>query len=329
MMHPLISVIVPVYNVEKYIKKCLNSILAQTIIDILEIIVVNDGSTDKSGMICDTYGRNNSRIHVFHKENGGLSSARNYGIERAKGKYIGFVDSDDYIKSDMYEVLYRDITEYQADLAMCGLYDVFDGKPRKIVNNPKTMKVNRSEAIKIVMEADITSVTAVNKLYKRELFDEIRYPEGRIAEDAFVIINLLDKCKAIVINTVQEYYYIHRSDSITTKPFHERTLDVIEAYKNNKAIIERDYPELIDVAKMRLCWAHFYVLDRLIFDETGTYSLIEEDIIRFLRGNCGFIIKDKRFRPGRKLSEIMLCISKDLYKFCVMLQNQKYKASSV
>lgn len=323
-MEPIISVIVPVYNVERYVKKCLDSILAQTIENI-EIIVVDDGSTDTSGVICDEYAKRDNRIHVYHKTNGGLSSARNYGIERATGRYFGFVDSDDYIDPDMYEVLLNNLLKYDADMSLCGLYDVFNGKPRKVNTDNRSFEATVEETIKIVLEAKITSVTAVNKLYKRELFAFVRYPEGKTSEDAFIILDVLMKCKKTVITTLQKYYYIHRPGSITTAHFNPRTLDVLEAYNKNYRIIEANYPKLIDVAKMRLCWAHFYVLDRLIFDDTGNFEVQKRQIIRYLKENLVFILANKDFKITRKFSAALLAIYSSLYKLCVKTQNQRYK----
>ncbi len=122
-----ISIIVPVYKVEPYLRKCVDSILAQTFTD-FEVILVDDGSPDNSGKICDEYASKDSRVRVIHKENGGLSSARNAGIDVARGKYLGFVDSDDYIEKDMYELLYDNIVKEQADLSICGIYDIYAGK---------------------------------------------------------------------------------------------------------------------------------------------------------------------------------------------------------
>lgn len=122
-----ISIIVPVYKVEPYLRKCVDSILAQTFTD-FEVILVDDGSPDNSGKICDEYASKDSRVRVIHKKNGGLSSARNAGIDVARGKYLGFVDSDDYIEKDMYELLYDNIVKEQADLSICGIYDVYEGK---------------------------------------------------------------------------------------------------------------------------------------------------------------------------------------------------------
>ena len=169
----LISIIIPVYKVEKYLEKCINSIIGQTYTN-LQIILVDDGSPDNSGKICDKYAKKDSRVEVIHKSNGGLSEARNSGIERAKGKYIGFVDSDDYIKEDMYEVLYNLITRFQADVSICNLYDVV-GDEKNIRNiNEGIKEYNRIDILKeVLMDKNIQSY-AWNKLYKKELFDNLK-----------------------------------------------------------------------------------------------------------------------------------------------------------
>ena len=321
---PHVTVIVPVYNVEKYLKKCVDSILCQTLSDI-EIILVDDGSTDDSGKICDAYSKKDDRIKVYHKENGGLSSARNYGIEKAKGKYLGFIDSDDYIDPDMYELLMDNLIKFDADMSLCGLFDIYEGTPPKVYAEDRTFEATPEETIKIVLEAEITSVTAVNKLYKRELFKEVRYPEGKISEDAFVIIDLLMRCRKTAITTKQKYYYIHRSGSITTLRFSPQSLHVLEAYKKNYELVEKNYPALIPVAKMRLCWAHFNVLDRLVFDTSKQFTDIEKDVIRYIKNNYFFIMGNKHFTISRKLSATVLMFSKKIYRNCVRLHNKRYQ----
>lgn len=318
-----ISVIIPVYNVEKYLKKCVESVLKQTIAD-LEIILVDDGSTDRSGRICDEYAERDSRIVVVHKKNGGLSSARNIGIEIAKSQYIGFVDSDDYIEEDMYEVLYRNIMENDADLAMCDLYHCYEGKKIKINPIKEKFILDSEQAIKMVMEAKKTSVTAVNKLYKKELFDEIRYPEGKLSEDAFVIIDILMRAKKIVFTSEQKYFYVHRKGSITTSGFKKKDLNVLEAYLKNYKLIKENYPDIIDVAKMRYMWAHFYVLDKMMLSANGVDKEIENKIISGLKKNYKFIIKDPRFNKSRKIAMTLLMINRKLYKMCVVMNKKEY-----
>ena len=196
----LISVIVPVYKVEKYLEKCIESIIKQTHTN-LQIILVNDGSPDNCGKICDEYAKKDSRIEVIHKINGGLSDARNVGINRANGRYIGFVDSDDYIKEDMYEKLINLIKEYDADISICNLYDVIDGKKYVRNNENGIQEYSRLEILKeVLLDKNIQSY-AWNKLYKKELFDEIKYPIGKKYEDIGTTFYVFEKCNKIVVTS--------------------------------------------------------------------------------------------------------------------------------
>jgi len=229
-MDEKISVIVPVYNVEQYLERCVDSIINQTYKN-LEIILVNDGSTDNSGQLCDELAKKDDRIRVIHKENGGLSDARNVGIDEAEAELIGFIDSDDYIDEDMYEVLMSNLTKANADLSMCGHYDVFNGVIPNQVENIEVKLLSPSQAINMVMEAKVMSVTAVNKLYKKDLFNDLKFEIGKIAEDAFIMIKLLDKCQTIVATNEKKYYYIHRENSITTQKFSLKFLNVIDMFK--------------------------------------------------------------------------------------------------
>ena len=321
-MQPTISIIVPVYNVENYISKCLGSIINQTEKNI-EILVIDDGSTDNSGVICDTIEKSDPRVRVFHKNNGGLSSARNFGIDMARGQYIGFVDGDDYISPDMYETLLRLARDNNADMSMCALYDVFGEKIRKINSDINEIVVEKEDAIKMVFEAKIVSVTAVNKLYKKTLFDDVRYPIGKTAEDAFVIVDLLSRCNKVAITSAQKYYYIHRRDSITTRTFNGN-IDAIRACERNYRIIEQHFPGLLDLAKMRLCLAHFFILDRLLLDDKNEFGDIKRRVISYLNSNTLFVLRNKQFHMTRKMSAILLKINWRLYKICIFLQNRRY-----
>jgi glycosyltransferase involved in cell wall biosynthesis len=317
----VISIIIPVYNVEKFLRKCLTSVIEQTFSDI-EILLIDDGSTDKSGIICDEYAKIDKRIKVFHKKNGGLSSARNFGIDNATGDYLGFVDSDDYIERDMYETLLNLIEDNNADMSMCALYDIYCGKPLKVNKEIETFVVCREDAIRMEFEAEIVSVTAVNKLYKKELFEDLRYPLGKTAEDAFLIVDLLSKCSSVAITTAQKYNYVHRSDSITTKRFNGN-IDAIDAYEKNYQTIIEQYPSLEETAKMRLCWANFYVLDHLLFDDRIQFKDIKNRVIEYLRQNVRFILANEQFHISRKFAAILLRIDWRLYKICLYAQNKR------
>jgi len=322
MIKEKISIIVPVYNVEAYLEKCVESILKQTYTN-LEILLVNDGSTDKSGELCDKLALRDHRIRVIHKENGGLSDARNRGIDEASSNLIGFIDSDDYIDEDMYETLYRQMVASKADLSMCGHYDVYHQIPEKQVAEIKTWELMPEEAIKMVMEAKILSVTAVNKLYKKALFEQLRFRIGKIAEDAFIMVDLIHQCSKVVATNEKKYYYVHRENSITTQKFSLKFLNVIEAYEQNAKMISENYPDLYDVAIMRLNWAYFYVLDRLLVDNDFKDKVLEDRLISYLKKNKRSILMDSRFTRARKMSFLVLCLSRKLYLKILLTQTKR------
>ena len=182
-----ISIIVPIYNIEKYLPRCLDSILAQTYKN-LEVILVDDGSVDNSGMIADKYARKDQRIKVIHQVNQGVSVARNTGIDLATGDYIGFVDGDDYIEPDMYEILMRIIDEQQVDIAHCGYQMVYPSKTEYYYNTKKKIKMNREEGVLELLRGRKVEPGLWNKLYNAKLFDQVRLPAG-IAETEDLLCN--------------------------------------------------------------------------------------------------------------------------------------------
>ena len=211
----LISVIVPVYNTEKYIKKCIESIINQTYSN-LEIILIDDGTLDKSWQICDLYADKDKRIRVVHKKNEGLAETRNYGINIAKGKYFAFIDSDDYIEKNMIEVLYNNLIENNADISVCDFIQVDENKHMQyneyskkefiVEGNPKFENLRN--------EYYLATTVQWNKLYKAEIFKDIRYPKGKTNEDEFVIAKELYNAKRISYILEPLYYYYQRTDSI-------------------------------------------------------------------------------------------------------------------
>lgn len=210
-MEPLISVIVPIYQVESYLRQCVDSILQQTHKN-LEIILVDDGSTDDGPAICDEYAEKDSRIKVIHKENGGLSDARNVGIDAAHGEYIGFVDSDDWIMPDMYEYLLQGIIGYQAEISYCGFVNVHNHWVD--YPNNQTDKVYTSETALNELFFDRLGSFAWNKLYKADLWSRIRFPVGRNFEDILTIYKLFEQASRISILKAPKYYYRIRQGSI-------------------------------------------------------------------------------------------------------------------
>jgi len=231
-----VSIIVPVFNLENLLPKCIDSILAQTLSD-FELILVDDGSTDRSGEICDVYSNRDQRIKVIHQQNGGVSSARNTGLEVAKGDYIGFVDSDDYINKYMFETLYKTATKYDADLTVCSYREVLEEQYHDIdklnVIN-ETQHYNNRKAIQqmyIAKSHYITYVVPWNKLYRRQLFKTIRYEEGNIYDDETVAHKLLYNSKKITFIDAKLYYYVQRKGSQMNSAFHIKKFDKIYALK--------------------------------------------------------------------------------------------------
>ena len=222
-----ISVIVPVYNVEKYLARCVASILAQTY-ENLEVILVDDGATDRSGLICDEFASKDSSVKVIHKKNGGLSSARNAGLETAAGEYIAFVDSDDWIEPDAYAHMMQLMKKHQVKLVCGGRYDV-SGKTgeRKVGLCPKREEVISGEELagRIFLWAGCDS-SACDKLYHRSLLEHFRYPEGKVCEDVPVTYKIVLQAERVAMSDRPFYNYYHRAGSIsmasaiTEKTFH-------------------------------------------------------------------------------------------------------------
>ena len=228
-----VSIIVPVYQVEKYLRQCIDSILAQTFTD-FELILVDDGSKDQSGTICDEYAGIDGRVRVIHKENGGLSDARNAGLEQAAGEYFMFVDSDDYIAPTMIERLYNSIQSESADIAACNFCYVFDKKEKKDFSTDIKAEVLRGKEIFYYRKNDRSYgfwTVAWNKLYKSETFRNVRFRFGKYHEDEFWANDIYQL--EIRVATIPEclYYYRQRDNSIMGKESIARNLDILEALR--------------------------------------------------------------------------------------------------
>lgn len=205
MNEPLISVIVPIYKVEKYIHHCVDSILNQTYRN-LEIVLVDDGSPDTCPLICDAYALQDSRVMVIHKENGGQSSARNRALDIATGDYIAFVDSDDYLAENMLYIMMKKMLLEGCDIVMCARTDVYSSYQKDTYFLPETRAYSRDEAMSLILQ-DIIGSQPWDKLYKRHTFDGIRFPEGRIYEDIGTAYLNFDKCKKFAYVHIPLYYY--------------------------------------------------------------------------------------------------------------------------
>lgn len=231
-MSNLISVIVPIYKVETYIHTCIQSILNQTYKN-LEIILIDDGSPDNCGKICDEYKLLDSRIKVIHKNNGGLSEARNYGINAASGDYLLFIDSDDYIETTMCEILLSNALKFNTDITICNFYYTHPNKKQlnHTSSNKSIQLLNNIEALQeYFLNYSVDLNVAWNKLYKRHLFigkNSIKFPVGKLYEDTYIMYKLFYISKKILRLNIPLYYYTQRDNSITSKVSKKNISDIL------------------------------------------------------------------------------------------------------
>lgn len=255
-----ISVIVPVYKVEAYLHKCLDSIAGQTYPH-LEVILVDDGSPDGCGAICDTYAAKDRRFRVIHKDNGGVASARNAGLTAATGKWIGWVDPDDWIERDMYQYLMEKAQQHKAEMAVCGVRELFAKEVCLTVFEQEHCL--DGECLMGFFLSGRLHYGPCNKLYRRELWEGIRFPDYRMAEDFAVMWRLVDRCRAAVVLPELKYNYSHRPGSIVFSPSFEKQMDVYHATKECYDALVPKWPQFEElmaercVVSARQLWCGF------------------------------------------------------------------------
>lgn len=249
---PQISVIVPVYKVEAYLDRCVQSIVDQTYQN-LEIILVDDGSPDRCPEMCDAWAQRDSRIVVIHKENGGLSDARNAGLSAATGEYICFVDSDDWVLPDYLQTLYTAITQNQCDLAACDIQVVFDDDTSaKFAHDKKTSYITAEKALTFLTHGEKVRAVAWNKLYRRTLLQDEKFPVGKFHEDEFFTYRIVAKSGIIAYIDVPLYCYRQRAGSIMSTAS-VRHLDALDAAMERIAFLKMKYAQLYKRDKLVFC----------------------------------------------------------------------------
>lgn len=287
-MQELISVIVPVYNVEKYLKKCIKSIMSQSYTN-LEIILINDGSTDDSGKICDELKEQDKRIKVIHKSNGGLSDARNAGLKIANGKYIGFVDSDDYIAEDMFETLYNINKKYNSDISIVSFYEIYKDKVIGVRDSKKLQELTKIDAMKeLLIDTNIQSY-AWNKLFRRELFEGLEFPTNKNFEDIATTLLLFEKANKVVLLEEPKYYYVRRDNSIVGVRNYKTYKDYLDVIYNKYKYLDGKYEEL-DLYNaynfvINMIWVYTIIvafdLEEVYEDFKNQYDLFESLINKY------------------------------------------------
>lgn len=318
-----ISIIVPVYNVEKYLKRCVDSILAQTFSD-FELILVDDGSEDNSGKICDEFQKADSRIKVIHKENGGLSSARNAGIEASTCDYIGFVDSDDFVAIDMYETLYGLITENNADVARIGWHEVETDEAQPKKGKGELRIFEGEKIIESFFDLKIESVCV--GLYAKKVIGESRFPVGKTSEDIPFNFEIFSKAEKFAYMPCQKYFYFNNPVSISNGKMDEKKMNYVyfrEEIADNP-IIKND-KKLSKKAAVLCARAYMGILLRMAiygvadgFDEMQTVKTYQKK----LKDNLCLYLRSVTVPLSRKIAGLMVATS---YKLTRMLLRGKRK----
>ena len=321
----LISVIVPVYNVAQYLEKSIASIQQQTYQN-LEIILVDDGATDESDRLCEQIAEQDERVLVYHKENEGLSQARNDGLKQAHGDYVIFIDSDDYIHSEMIASLYQQLVKEDADVSSCGVMNVYANSESPQTENQDDYFVCDTETfLREYLIGEKIPGTICNKLIKKEVAAQLTFPKGLIYEDAYYHFDLIKVAKKYVVNTNPYYYYFPRGDSITTKPYAEKDLAYIDIYQKFYTEVVKEYPNLTEVAFFRLAYAHFFILDKMLLDDNFKEFKDYPRIYGYLKKHAFAIFKNTIFRKGRRISALALFVNVRLYRILLFKNIEQSK----
>jgi len=322
MMGEKISVIVPVYNVEAYLERCVESILQQTYTH-FELILINDGSTDSSGQICDHLASQYENIKVYHIENAGVSNARNMGIQLATGSWVTFIDSDDFVTKDYLATLASAVEGVNVGFVIAPLHHIKNGIVTDLPSHSgKTELWSTEETMKELLMTTRTSFFPVAKLFKRDLLADEKFNTNyHLAEDALFLTELLLKtrCSCVFIDK-PVYYYDHREGSATTS-VNRYVFDTIEVYQQIIAQVSQAFPNLKYELINRECWSYITVYDKIIFTSREEYQKEKSELRTWIVQHRREIWKDAYFTTFRKVAILSLVISPWLYKKIVGLKN--------
>lgn len=292
-MEDLISVLIPIYNVEDYLDRCLTSVLNQTYKN-LEVILVDDGSPDNSGALCDGYAEKDSRVKVVHKENGGISDARNAALDAATGKYVTFIDPDDYVKETYVEYLYELVKEFGTRMSIALHEAVYEtGKVLKWDTGERIL-MDSEKCMERILYHDALDISVWGKLYERSLFKNVRYPKGKLFEDAGVTYKLIIQCDKVACGFESQYYYmIRKGCSIVTSRFHKSKLDMIEMTDQMAQGLREKYPALEDAILRRQVYARFTTLRQLVESDIR-YRDKEKELIGYIKKNASSVLRNEK-----------------------------------
>ncbi|MCX4302502.1 MAG: glycosyltransferase [Clostridia bacterium] len=312
-MKDLITIVVPVYKVEQYLDKCVNSIINQTYKN-LEIILVDDGSPDNCGKMCDEYAKNDNRIVVIHKENGGLSDARNAGIEIAKGKYISFIDSDDYVTEDYVEFLYALISNNNVEVSICAHTVIYDTGLILEKATGENIILDAKTAIERILYDEGLDTSAWAKLYETNLFKNIKYPKGKLFEDSATTCKILSLCTGVAVGSESKYFYLIRNNSITKTVFSHNKMDLITSTKDMGEYVLAKYSDLEKAVNRRIMYAYLSTLSQLA-NSKEKHKEEQKELLQYIYKHKKEILSDKRLKRRDRLALNLLTFGFSFYKF--------------
>lgn len=311
---PLISIIVAIYKVEKYLPKCIESILNQTYNNI-ELILVNDGSPDNSLTICNKYASKDQRVKVISKENGGQATARNAALDVAKGDYIGFIDGDDWIENEMFQILYDTLNAEGSDIIQCGWYKV-ESNGQKTCPHPEPFKeiYTSDEGLDelILSEGKHLNTSVCCKLFKKHVAQQFRFTPVRAYEDDEFIFKTVSVAKKIVCINAPLYNYLNRENSTMTATFNINKLALVTVQKNICDLLKSRYPQRFDLSQKILCSKQFYILNCLLtnpqVDKNG-------ELVKALKKSILQFYSEYMQNPRMGQNKIMLILIKNFPQF--------------
>lgn len=294
-MEPLISVIVPIYKVEEYLSRCVDSIINQTYKN-LEIILVDDGSPDDCPKICDDYARKDNRVKVIHKRNGGLSDARNAGMKVATGEYISFIDSDDYISLDFIKVLYDTVVLENSDIVECSVVEFYeDGHFDRYTDDLNVSSCETIEGLSMLISENQFHQHVWNKLYKSNQVLDIPFAVGKLNEDEFWTYQIFGRAKKVTKINKTMYYYFQRESSIMGERYNIRRLDALEGINNRYLYINKNFPSLSLKAKLSLYGACMFAYQSVLKYSKGKEKKIALRKINTYRKKANVSLDDISF----------------------------------
>lgn len=316
---PLVSVIVPFYNVEQYARRCLDSILKQDYQN-LEIILIDDGSPDACGAIIDEYAAHDQRIKAFHTKNRGLSEARNLGTSKATGEFIAYIDSDDYITPDYISFLYKLLKKYDADISICD--KEYEPKaPVVVEQDPEVNLYDRKQALRAMCLGDMTMLTAWGKLIRGNIARAVKYPSGKAYEDINTIYKYYFKAQKVVVSNEKKYFYQYNVNSILRSEFNQRDFDLITAADEMGQAVLKAYPDLASAVLSRRVLCRLLLVNKMLREDYHGPEL--EPQLKFIRDNVNKINEDSQFEVNIKKAASFAARRTGMYAQMARQQKQR------